>query len=263
MTTQTQAIAEELIRAVDDPAGLEAVLQQHRHSKGPLYLALAKATSVMSDRLNVTLNKCKEAQKEYQEQEQMMKTLEREIADKNSGIMARNKELASLDEKLKHKETLLDQAKALGELSFGPDELGRLHDLLVQVAASQGARPEEAIALFFQEVDRYGSIVSLELEAKRAAVTMSKAKAEAERWQAEAKAAEAKCKARKSSIDITDKLLAVGMKEVDIPHGRASSLKQALQLKIWQKLWNNLHPFRNCVRTSRNKRESWRGRPRN
>jgi len=115
----------------------------------------------------------------------------------------------------------LDQAGALGGLGFGLGfglgELAELHDMLVKVAASQGAKPEEAADLFFKEVERYQGIVSLELEAKRAGVAASKAKAEADRWQAEAKLAEAKAKARKISIDIAEKLLAQGVKESDLP----------------------------------------------
>ena len=51
MTTLTQTITSELLDAVDDDGALKAVLQRHSRSKGPLYHALAQASSEMQQRL--------------------------------------------------------------------------------------------------------------------------------------------------------------------------------------------------------------------
>ncbi len=217
MNTLTNEITQELLDAVGNPAGLEAVFQQHSHSKGPFYHALAQATASLTERFSTLAQKCKEAEKEYQQRQQQAKGTKQELASLEQGRAAKAKELAALEGQVKGKKELLDQAGALGGLGFGLGELAELHDMLAKVAASQGAKPEEAADLFFKEVERYQGIVSLELEAKRAGVAASKAKAEADRWQAEANAAEAKAKARKTSIDIAEKLLAQGVKESDLP----------------------------------------------
>ena len=86
------------------------------------------------------------------------------------------------------------------------------------MASATGNKSQDAVALFFTEVDRYKGIMSLELEKKGAEVAAAKAKAEVETWRAEAKAAEARAHARRSSIDLADKLLAQGIKEGDLPH---------------------------------------------
>jgi chromosome segregation ATPase len=84
-------------------------------------------------------------------------------------------------------------------------------------AISQGKKPQQAIGAFFDRVNSYKALLSLEGQVKSAAIAVKKAKAEVEQWQAEAKAAEAKCKARKISIDLTEKILAQGVKASDLP----------------------------------------------
>lgn len=217
MTTLTDKITQELLDAANGPGGLEDVLKKYKTSKGPLYGGLAQATAMLIEKLSSLSAKCKEAEEKCQERQEKIKTLEKSIADLNKGVEAKIKELASLDDRVKQVEALIDQAKALGGLGFGLEQLTMLHDQLAHLATSQGAKPEEAVAFFFQEIDGYQSLVSLELEARRAEVAASKAKAELERWQAEAKAAEAKAKARKTSIDFTDKLLVQGIKQGDLP----------------------------------------------
>ena len=42
-----ETITKELLDRIDDPAGLEEVLKRHSRSKGPLYLAIAEATTAL------------------------------------------------------------------------------------------------------------------------------------------------------------------------------------------------------------------------
>lgn len=217
MVTLTEKITQQLLDAADDPAGLEAVFQQHGHSKGPLYSALAQATATLKDRFPDLAQKCKGAETECQEYRQQGKEAKEGLTSLEEARAAKAKELAELEEKAEEKKELLKRARALTEMGFGSDELSRLHGLLAQVAATTGNKSREAVALFFSEIDRYQSIMSLELETKGAEVATAKAKAEAETSRAEAKAAEARAKARRSSIDLADKLLARGIKEDDLP----------------------------------------------
>jgi chromosome segregation ATPase len=202
---------------VDNPAELQKVFGQYSHTKGPFYHALAQATASLTERFNAVSENCTVAENRCQERRQETESAEQQLSRLEQVHAAKIKELATLDGKLKGKKKLLDQATALDGLHFGPGELSRLHALLVKMAASQGASPKEAVSLFFELVDNCQSVVSLELEENRAVIAVSKEKANLERWQAEAKAAEAKAKARKSSIDLADRLLAQGVKEGDLP----------------------------------------------
>ena len=49
--TRTETITRELLEAAHDPAALEDVFRRHSHSKGPLYAALAEATTQLCERL--------------------------------------------------------------------------------------------------------------------------------------------------------------------------------------------------------------------
>lgn len=215
MTTLTQTIKQELLDSVNDTAGLQAVLQKHRHSKGPLYIGLAQATTSLIEKLQTLSQRCGELEKEYQERERQINTQENKLADLNKALEEKNKAMASLDAKAEQNRGLLDQAEALRGLGFGPDELATLHHMLAGTAASVGATPGEAMTIFFQQIDRYQDVVFLDLETKRAETKATQAKAEAERWQAEAKAEEAKTKAHIATINLTDKWLSHGVKEKD------------------------------------------------
>ena len=51
MTTRKEIITNELLDFIEDPSGLEAVFERHKGSKGPLYGALAAATTQLQQRL--------------------------------------------------------------------------------------------------------------------------------------------------------------------------------------------------------------------
>lgn len=216
MATLTETIREKLISAVENPAGLDGVLHEYAHSKGPFYTTLAQATAELTNRLKALSGKCKEAEKEYQENKHQIDAAQQGLANLNKETVAKTKELALLEEKVNEKKVLLDQAKELGGMGFGVDEFVHLHDQLAEVAATQGTKPKKAAAVFFKKVGNYQKLVAIESEIKGAKVAADKAKSEAEYWQAEVKTAEAKSKARKVTIDLTDKLLTQGVKESDL-----------------------------------------------
>jgi len=218
MTTLTNTITQELLDAVDNPAELDAVLKKHSHSKGPLYHAVAQATTRLQQQLrddSTEISQIRAKGKELRDQAHTLENHCRELEVKGQSLEEKTRQAEASLVKVNE---LLDQVKALRGLGFGPDELSRLHDLLAGIATSQGTKPENAVGAFFRHVSQYESIVSLEMGKKQAEIARDKAKAEAERWQAEAKAAEAKAKARKTTIDFADKLLAQSVKEGDIPH---------------------------------------------
>ena len=63
MATVKETIRQQLLEAASNPDGLEAVLRKHSGSKGPLYLALAEATSQLRGRLEKTASEVAEADK--------------------------------------------------------------------------------------------------------------------------------------------------------------------------------------------------------
>jgi hypothetical protein len=218
MKTLTDSIYDELIEGAKDPAGLPAVLKEHSNSKGPLYIALAKATNSLSEKLNSVSTQYQNAKQEYDQRQQAIKAVEQTLVD--LGISSKNKakELADLNEKVKKTGEIVNQGKELAGLGFGMEELKKLWALLIDIKASEGETGDEAIKLFFKKINTYQKFVSLESQHKANQIAIQKAQAEVEKWKAEAKAAEAKTKARQISINIIEKWLTSGVKEKDLPH---------------------------------------------
>lgn len=214
--TLTDRITQELLDAVDHPDQLDAVVARHSRSKGPLYNALARATNTLKGQLPALGKKIKVAEDNHRKRQEQMDTLDREIAALRQRSVALAKQLADTESKLARNRETLDQVARLQKRGFGPGELTRLHDILGQMAASQGAKPEDGVSQFFETVSRYEHVVSLDLEAKRAEVRAKQAKADAKRWEAEARSAEAQSKARREAIQATERLLARGVKPEDL-----------------------------------------------
>lgn len=216
--TLTNQILDELVDCAADPDGLEEVLRKYVRSKGPLYSALAQATSHIRKRLEDTSRHLLEAETRKDELYEEVGSLE-ELQRRLSG------EVQELEEQAKGSETqlsdvcgLLDRADELAGLGFGEEQLRRLRELLANMAACQGAQGEEGIAQFFETVERYESVVSLDIEVKRSEARSETAKNEAERWDSQAKLREAKSKARTSAIDVVEKLMGQGVKGQDLSH---------------------------------------------
>lgn len=228
MTTLTQTITNELLEAMDDPGEMQAVLHKHANSKGPLYIALAKATNTLVTDVTTLLGNRKEAEKKLQEQQQHVEAVTKTLANLQEQVALKTGEQAAQDTKIEERKTLLDRADSLAALGFGADELSQLNAVLTKLAASQGEKKAAVVSLFFQLLGQYQDMISLELEAKSAHVAAAKAKAEMEKCEAETKAAEAKAKARKISLDIVEKMLAQGVKEPDLPHWAAILAKSSV-----------------------------------
>jgi hypothetical protein len=295
LKTLTETIKDELLDSVENPAVLPAVLQQYSHSKGPLYIALAQATSVITQKLATMVQQCKEQntklqiqQKQLVENEQKLKGLDHQaasqtsdmaalaqkvqknsvllqkaesltglglgpseleklhhiltdnvpdggtpqgtiaiffkfvdsyshLAEMDSAIHEKEQKLDSLEDKVQAKLAFVDQAKTLSGLGLGTKDLAKLHDLLVKLGASQGMPPPDVQKLFFSYVSKFQDAVALDIHIQQLKTASATAQAETEHWQTQAKVAETKTKARKTSIEITEKLMAQGVKEPDLP----------------------------------------------
>jgi hypothetical protein len=203
--------------ASGDPAATEVVFHDYGGSKGPFYIALAKATACLQEQFKDVSQKYGDADKSYQEKLDQIKAADQKLTDIHDFIEAKIKEMGIIDTKIGDKQTVLDEIKTIAELGFGTKQLMQLRGVLTKMAASQGVKPAEAAAIFFNQIGNYQDLVSLELEVKGAKVASDKAKANVEFWQAQAKTYEAKSKARKTAIDFADKFVAEGVKQEDIP----------------------------------------------
>ena len=227
--TMKETITQELLDAVDDPGGPEAVFQRHSHSKGPFYAALSAATAQLRDQVVRLQEETAEAETEHRE----LLTQVESQKECSKGLHATVKDLdRRVDEaegKLGRNRVLLERADRLTQMGFDETELNCLFNLLGQVAASQGLPLEDGVAQFFETMGQYEKVVSLELEMKRVEAKADRGKAEADRWDTEAKRREAHSKARTSAIDVTERLLAKGVKERDLP--------------LWQKILDKAGVF--------------------
>ena len=190
-------------------------------SKGPFYGALADATFQLRRRFEAAgkqataeeakrdglIEETKDLEEERQRLEEQVRNLGRRVQDG--------------DARLNVVSGLLDHADGLTRQGFGEAELVRLHELLAQLSAKQGALPEDGVAQFFETVGRYEAVVSFDLETTRAEARAAAAKADADRWESEARNRESRTKARVGAIDLMETILAQGVRAQDLPHWEA------------------------------------------
>ncbi len=213
--TLREIITEELLNAVEHPEQLENISRTYGRSKGPYYAALLDATNQLQDQLDELLEEISDAIEQKKVLEQQVTTQH----DKRDGLAQEvqvvEERLNEGNARLAESQDTLDRAVELERMGFGTEELTRLYEILAQLAANQGAVPEEAVAEFFRTIQRYEQVVSLDLEATRAESRAAQAKAEAERWESEADAREVQSKARIAVIDLLEDLLGKGIKADD------------------------------------------------
>ncbi len=218
VTTLKETIFQELVDNVGDPDRLEEVLIRHRASKGPLYLGLAQATSLLEHRLKDVAERTVVAQQRLEGKERALTSLDDQAKKKQEELKALDQQRRQAEERASKVNDLLKEAAALRGMGFGEKELARLSSFLGDLAASQGLLPAEGLAIFFAFVDRCKDMVDFELETKRAQNAALKAKSDLERWESSARAAEAKSKLRMATIDLAESFVAKGVKEKDLTH---------------------------------------------
>ena len=214
--TLTAMIEDELLDAVREPGGLERVMQRHRGSKGPLYNALSSAMGVMGQRLEQAHLEKTETEARWQKLQECIAPLQERRDRLLEEVQELDRRHSEAEMRLTEMEGLQERTQELGKRGFGEEELDRLSDLLAQIAADQGAPPEEGVAQFFRIVGRFERIVGLDLEATRAESRATTDQVEAARWESEAKGAETRSKARVEAINLLEELLEQGVKGDDL-----------------------------------------------
>ena len=223
-----EAITQELLDCADDPSGLEKVYERYGRSKGPFYLGLAAATTSLGSQLETLVQEKQAAQQKLEQMQAQVQTLEESRNALDQSTQALGNELDQKEARLPQVQRLIDAADTLQEQGFGEHELKRLFDILAVVATSQGERAVNGVEMFFDVVEQWGDIVSLELQAQRSQVRAEKAQAQAQRWEADAKRQEAKTKARATSIGIVEQLLNASIKADDLPAWQAILAKAGI-----------------------------------
>ena len=213
--TLRETITEELLNAVEHPEQLENISRTYSRSKGPYYAALLDATNQLQDQLDELLEEISDAIEQKRVLEQQVTTQHEKRDGLAQEVQVVEERLNEGNARLAESQDTLDRAVELERMGFGTEELTRLYEILAQLAANQGAVPEEAVAEFFRTIQRYEQVVSLDLEATRAESRAAQAKAEAERWEADAEAKKVQSKARISVIDLVEDMLAQGIKGDD------------------------------------------------
>ena len=213
--TLRETITEELLNAVEHPEQLENISRTYSRSKGPYYAALLDATNQLQDQLDELLEEISDAIEQKRVLGQQVTTQHEKRDGLAQEVQVVEERLNEGNARLAESQDTLDRAVELERMGFGTEELTRLYEILAQLAANQGAVPEEAVAEFFRTIQRYEQVVSLDLEATRAESRAAQAKAEAERWEADAEAKKVQSKARISVIDLVEDMLAQGIKGDD------------------------------------------------
>jgi len=166
--TLRETITEELLNAVEHPEQLENISRTYSRSKGPYYAALLDATNQLQEQLDELLEEISDAIEQKRVLEQQVTTQHEKRDGLAQEVQVVEERLNEGNARLAESQDTLDRAVELERMGFGTEELTRLYEILAQLAANQGAVPEEAVAEFFRTIQRYERIVSLDLEARRA-----------------------------------------------------------------------------------------------
>ncbi len=167
MATKRESIFNELVDRISDSSGLERIFRSHGRSKGPFYLALGQAASLVQERLLQAGEDLTNLETKKYELEEGIYALEISRKELEEREQALENHVAQVEERLAPARGLLENAQALEEYGFGEEELARLSALLGQAAASHGLAAEEGVARFFETVRDYTQVLSRGLRPRR------------------------------------------------------------------------------------------------
>jgi len=229
--TLTDEIYHELMDGLRSGVDYEQIRLKWEGSKGPFYNALQRVFAYVAAELgkafsdqNAALQKSGEAQQRLAlleaeerkiETEVKAKTDEKELLGQQTGDAG--KQLQKVNGELAAKKGLLNRAAELEEKGFGPNQLQQLHETLVAIGTKRGAKPKQAVAEFFNDLQDYDAKTGFEQEVRRLDTVAETSRLEAKKWQAEERSLERAYKYKKKVIDAMGSLLNSGVKPEDIP----------------------------------------------
>ena len=163
MTTLKKTITLELLDSVHDSAELQEVFQRYKNSKGPFYLALADATAQLQQQLGQVCEDVTLAEASRDDLRTQFDALEVK-AEQTQEVIER---AGHAEDQLAVTKELLERVDWLSQRGFGLEELDRLYEIMGKIAADHGLPPEEGMAQFFQTLQRFEQVVSMELETRK------------------------------------------------------------------------------------------------
>ena len=162
MTTLKKTITLELLDSTHDSAELQEVFQRHKNSKGPFYLALADATAQLQQQFGQVCEDVSQAETRIDDLRTQFDALEVK-AERAQEVIDR---AGHAEDQLAGAKELLERVDWLSQRGFGLEELDRLYEIMGKIAADHGLPPEEGMAQFFQTLQRFEQVVSMELETR-------------------------------------------------------------------------------------------------
>ena len=165
MTLKAKIIGE-LLGSLDDPGGPEGVLRRYGHSKGPLYSALAEATSRLRQEMEDLLEEASRARGQREGLQAEVEGLEESRLYLEEEVQSLEKRIIEAQEKLGRAQGLLDRAGDLTRRGLGEDELLKLGSILEEIAVTHGADPREVVHRFLRVAEGCTDVVSLGAMAK-------------------------------------------------------------------------------------------------
>jgi len=124
--TIKDTIIEQLLDCADDPSGLAEVLKRHGRSKGPLYLALAEATGLLSSGLQTIADTKQAAQQELDGLHTEVKTLQERRQALDQIAQGLDRDIGQKEARLSEVWGLIETADRLEGQGFGKDNLEQL-----------------------------------------------------------------------------------------------------------------------------------------
>ena len=213
--TKTEQIIEELLACSDD-SEVKLVMAEYAGSKGPLYNALSQASARLRHRLDAARKQNSDAEDQRDLLARQVKALQTEQPRLEAQVNLLEERVFEEEVRLGEVHELLERGKRLEDAGFIEEHLEHLRGMLAQIAESQELPVEDVLTQFFDAVNRYGPLVSLELEIKKAEQRAEAARAEVERWESQARLTEERCEDREAAIDSVQRMLAEGIAEDDM-----------------------------------------------
>lgn len=225
--TQTDDIYRELVEGVEAGADYDAIRAKYEKNKGPFYNALAKfftdirakIVELVSERNRTAKeaaaerSKLEGLKKETDEAERSNKAKRNQNAELERVKGETERQLSGLDERLKTKIELLDEAEKIEKLGFTSKRLEILREKILEVGSKRGLKPGEAVSKFFDDLGSYDAKLGFELENRRLRADTEAGKHEAGRWKSEAEHLEAEYRNRKNVVDQVERLNKQGVKD--------------------------------------------------
>ena len=157
----TDIIEQDLLATLAGDGDPQAVLDRHAGSKGPLYVALARATAQATAGFAEVWGRVREAQAHRKDAEEHAKESEKRAREAERRASAAEKRLAAAEAGLCERQALLERADALRAGGFDDATLTKLGEVLAGAAQAEGKPTAQAVAGFLDAATDWRQLAEL------------------------------------------------------------------------------------------------------